>query len=100
MLAVTDASKQMLEALVRGQHDVVARNAEGIRDSFDLTAGALARCLNSPAKTRPPRHRGSFPIPMAASVLVMETFASLSACVKARIASMVSGTTIAWLSTM
>ncbi len=36
MLAVTGASKQILEALVRGQDDVVARNAEGIRDSFVL----------------------------------------------------------------
>jgi len=36
MLAVLDASKQILEALVRGQDDVVARNAQGIHDSFVL----------------------------------------------------------------
>src|SRR5690606_21862493 len=36
MLAVLDASKQILEALVRGQDDVVARNAQGIYDSFVL----------------------------------------------------------------
>lgn len=36
MVAVLDASKQILEALVRGQDDVVARNAQGIHDSFIL----------------------------------------------------------------
>src|SRR5690606_28741162 len=46
------------------------------------------------------RHCGNAPMPIAASVLAIEAFASDSACVKARIASIVSGTTIAWLSTM
>jgi hypothetical protein len=36
MMAVLDASKQILEALVRGQDDLVARNAQGIHDSFIL----------------------------------------------------------------
>lgn len=36
MLAVTEASKRILEALARGQDDVVARNAQQIHDSFVL----------------------------------------------------------------
>jgi hypothetical protein len=36
MMALLDASKQMLEALIRGQNDVVARNAQNIHDSFIL----------------------------------------------------------------
>ena len=36
MMALLDASKQILEALIRGQDDVVARNAQSIHDSFIL----------------------------------------------------------------
>lgn len=36
MLAVTDASKRILEALARGQDDIVAKNAQDIHDSFVL----------------------------------------------------------------
>ena len=45
-------------------------------------------------------HRNRPPIPSAASVLAMEAPASHCTPLSARIASMVSGTTIAWLSTM
>jgi len=34
MLAVLDASKKIFEALVRGQDEVVAKNAQAIHDSF------------------------------------------------------------------
>lgn len=34
MMALSDASKQVLDGLVRGQDDVVARNAQGMHDSF------------------------------------------------------------------
>lgn len=34
MLAVLDASKKIFEALVRGQDEVVAKNAQSIHDSF------------------------------------------------------------------
>lgn len=36
MLAVTEASKRILEALARGQDDIVAENAQAIHDSFVL----------------------------------------------------------------
>ena len=39
MLALLDASKQILEALIRGQNDLVARNAQAIHDSFILEQG-------------------------------------------------------------
>jgi|KBSMisStaDraftv2_1062788.scaffolds.fasta_scaffold1600059_1 hypothetical protein len=39
MLALLDASKQILEALMRGQNDQVARNAQAIHDSFILEQG-------------------------------------------------------------
>jgi hypothetical protein len=39
MRALLDASKQILDALVRGQDDLVARNAQGIHDSFILEQG-------------------------------------------------------------
>lgn len=34
MVALLEASKQVMDALVRGQDDVVARNAQGMHDSF------------------------------------------------------------------
>jgi len=34
MLALSEASKQIVDALVRGQDDVVAENAQGMHDSF------------------------------------------------------------------
>jgi hypothetical protein len=39
MLALLDASKQILEALMRGQNDLVARNAQAIHDSFIMEQG-------------------------------------------------------------
>jgi hypothetical protein len=39
MLALLDASKQILEALMRGQNDMVARNAQAIHDSIILEQG-------------------------------------------------------------
>ena len=39
MSALLDASKQILDALMRGQNDVVARNAQAIHDSFILEQG-------------------------------------------------------------
>ncbi len=39
MLALLDASKQIMEALMRGQNDLVARNAKAIHDSFILEQG-------------------------------------------------------------
>jgi hypothetical protein len=39
MQALLDASKQILDAMIRGQDELVARRAQGIQDSFILEQG-------------------------------------------------------------
>ena len=79
-------------------------------DTVGLTEADVAADLHRPPPETPPpecahvagtaEDAGSVPIPSAAFVRATDAPASASSPVRARMASMVSGVTMAWLSTM